>query len=89
MNICGRRRRFHLSDPFAQQTPLCLVCLGIFTRNPTQDQPWPADAHGCALPVSVLKPGSNLPRSIREYDAQGVIDNGNALVDGTAGQLAC
>ncbi len=56
--------------------------------QPAQDKPWPADPHWCALPVSVLKPGSNLPRSIREHGTQGAIDNGNALVDGTAGQLA-
>ena len=56
--------------------------------QPAQCQPRPADTHRCTLPVRLLEPRSNLPRGIREYDAQGAIDNGNALVDGTAGQLA-
>src|SRR5713101_3377976 len=61
---------------------------GGLHAQPTQGKPWPADAHRCTLPVSLLKPRSNLPRSIREYDAQGTINNSNALVDGAAGQLA-
>src|SRR5215813_5002951 len=56
--------------------------------QPTQDKSWPTDAHRCTRPVSLLKPGSHLPRSIGEYGAQGAIDNGDALVDSTVGQLA-
>jgi len=56
--------------------------------QPAQGQPRPADAHWCTLPISLLEPRSNLPRGVREYDAQGAIHNGHALVDGTAGELA-
>ena len=41
---------------------------------------------GGALPVSVLEARGAPVSEHWEYDAQGVIDNGNALVDGTAGQ---
>src|ERR1035437_8091326 len=46
-----------------------------------------AEAHGRAPPVAYLKPWSNLPGSAREGAAQGAIRDGDALIDGGAGEL--
>src|ERR1019366_1631887 len=61
---------------------------GSLYSQPAQGQPWLADAHRCSLPVGLLKSRSDLTGSTGKGDAQGAIDNGNALVNGGAGQLA-
>src|SRR5215831_13240288 len=60
--------------------------LGLPHPQSTHGWKRPAKAHGRAPPVAYLKLRSNLMGSAREGGAQGAIRDGNALVDGGAGE---